>query len=106
MHSRVRYSQDHARAQNLKKPEHETGRKSARKLRKLTMISKMCTYFFQNRLDVISIQTGWDRAGIVSSGSGGSGKAARMGCVACAALLDPGKAHGPATVAATLSDTS
>jgi hypothetical protein len=32
MHVRVRYSQDHARAQNLKKPEHETGKKQARKL--------------------------------------------------------------------------
>jgi hypothetical protein len=32
MYVRVRYSQDHARAQDLKKAEHETGKKRARKL--------------------------------------------------------------------------
>jgi hypothetical protein len=45
MHVCARYSKDHARAQNLKKPEHETGRKWAWKLWELTMISQMCTDF-------------------------------------------------------------
>ncbi len=42
MHVRVRYSEDHARAQDLKKEEHETEKKRARKLCKLTVIRKMC----------------------------------------------------------------
>jgi hypothetical protein len=41
MHVCVRYSQNHARAQELKKAEHETGKKRAPKLCQLTVIRKM-----------------------------------------------------------------